>query len=117
LFDNHKQQLYIPPHRLRKQHVAAGREGEQMAKLNAAQQLRQAMGLEWVSVENKQREPSHTKSGPGRRHVDGSGKRSDKTLKQLSAGAFGRGLRNARDRKNRDAIEARAAKKMDQAGR
>ena len=79
-----------------------------MSKLNAAQQLRQAMGLEWVSVENQQREASHTKGGPGRRHVQGSGKRSDKTLKQLQAGAFGRGLRNARDRKNRDALERKA---------
>lgn len=88
-----------------------------MAKLNAAQQLRQALGIESVVGATKQWEASHTKSGPGRRHVDGSGLRSDKTLKQLAAGSYGRGLRNARDRKNRDAMEKRAAKVMDKAGR
>lgn len=52
------------------------------------------------------REPSHTKSGPGRKHKQGDGK---KTAKQLAAGSFGRGLRNVITRKNRDAIEVRAA--------
>lgn len=37
------------------------------------------------------REPSHTKSGPGRKHVTGDWK---KTTKQKQAGRFGRGLRN-----------------------
>lgn len=84
-----------------------------MVKLNAAQQLRQAFGIESTTVAGtKQREASHTKSGPGRRHVDGSGKRSDKSIKQLAAGSFGRGLRNARTRQNLNLIEKRAAKRM-----
>lgn len=74
-----------------------------MSKLNTAQQLRQALGIESVSDVRKQREVSHTKSGPGRRHADGSGKR--------------RGLRNHFERLNRDAIEARRAKAMERAGR
>lgn len=79
-----------------------------MAKLNAAQQLRTALGIESPLSAHKQREASHTKSGPGRRHVDGSGMRADKTLKQLAAGSYGRGLRNQRSRQNRDAIERKA---------
>jgi hypothetical protein len=87
-----------------------------MSKLNAAQQLRHALGIESVSDTHKQREVSHTKSGPGRRHADGSGKRADKTMKQLAAGSYGRGLRNPFERLNRDAIEARHAKAMQRAG-
>ena len=79
-----------------------------MTKLNAAQLLRQAIGIEAANGALKQREVSHTKSGPGRRHADGTGKRADKTLKQLSAGSYGRGLRNQRERQNRDAMERKA---------
>lgn len=88
-----------------------------MSKLNAAQQLRQTLWIESVADVRGQREVSHTKSGPGRRHADGSGKRSDKTMKQLAAGSYGRGLRNHFERLNRDAIEARRAKAMERAGR
>lgn len=40
------------------------------------------------------RQPSHTKSGPGRRHVQGDGTHQHLTLKQRRAGAYGKGLRN-----------------------
>lgn len=53
---------------------------------------------------HKTRNPSHTKAGPGRRHVQGDGKR---TSAQRSAGAYGRGLRNHFARLNRDALEAK----------
>lgn len=41
-----------------------------------------------------QREPHHTKRGPGRRHVQGDGTHAHLSLKQRQAGAYGRGLRN-----------------------
>lgn len=52
--------------------------------------------------------PSHTKSGPGRRHAQGDGTHSHLTLKQRSAGAFGRGLRNWITQTNRKNALAKA---------
>ena len=40
-------------------------------KLNAAQQLRAAIGIEAVQFDSAPRSASTTKSGPGRRHVSG----------------------------------------------
>jgi hypothetical protein len=48
---------------------------------------------------NKQ--PSYTKSGPGRKHKQGDGSR---TTKQKSAGAYGRGIRNLITRNNLAAL-------------
>jgi hypothetical protein len=88
-----------------------------VTKLNAAQQLRTVLGIESSLSVHKQRQASYTKSGPGRRHVDGTGKRADKTMKQLAAGGYGHGLRNAITRQNLDMLEKRVAKKMAVAGR
>ena len=79
-----------------------------MAKHNTAQLLRASLGIDAALSSGKRLEASQTKSGPGRRHVDGTGKRASKSLKQLQAGAFGRGLRNQRERQNRDALERKA---------
>lgn len=45
-----------------------------------------------------------SKSGPGRLHVQGDGKRERKTLKQRQAGAYGRGLMNHFNRKRQQAL-------------
>lgn len=40
------------------------------------------------------RQPHHTKSGPGRRHKQGDGTHNHLSLKQRTAGGYGRGLQN-----------------------
>lgn len=47
-----------------------------------------------ILVPADNRQPSCTKSGPGRKHRQGDGDRSKLSLKQRRAGAYGRGLRN-----------------------
>lgn len=54
-------------------------------KLNAAQQLRQALGVEVIEAGQFPRNASATKRGPGRRHKDGT-KRD--TPIQNKTGAF-----------------------------
>lgn len=56
------------------------------------------------------REPSHTKAGPGHRHVTGNGKQ--KTAKQKAAGSFGRGLRNHFTRMNAQRTAKRLAREQ-----
>ena len=51
----------------------------------------------------------HTKKGPGRRHVQGDGK---KTAKQRAAGAYGRGLKNHFDAKAAAASAERRARRV-----
>lgn len=66
--------------------------------MNAAQQIRHALGIE-AAADAESGNPysaSYTKAGPGRRH---NTKRAAKTLKQKNAGAYGRGLRNWINRK------------------
>lgn len=55
------------------------------------------------------REPSHTKAGPGRKPVTGDG--TSKTAAQKKAGAYGRGLRNHFNRMNATKCAQRAAKR------
>jgi len=50
------------------------------------------------------RNPSHTKTGPGRLHAQGDGKRRPKF-------PYGRGLENHFERMRKEAYEARAAKR------
>jgi hypothetical protein len=92
-------------------------------KLTTAQQMLIAMGLDSDRLiqHHVGKSESNTKAGSGRVHrqgreLDAKGKPMPKSLKQLGAGSYGRGLRNARDRKNRDAIEARRAKAMAKSG-
>lgn len=95
----------------------------QPMKINAAQALLLSMGLDDLRLvsHHSERNKSNTKRGPGRMHrqgreLDSEGKPMPKSLKQLSAGSYGRGLRNQRERQNRDAIEARNARRMERAG-
>lgn len=53
------------------------------------------------------RSASFTKSGPGRRHVQGDGTHAHLTVKQRRAGAFGKGLRNWITSQQRAAQSAR----------
>lgn len=77
-----------------------------MNKLNEAQQLREALGIEAAPFGVGEKRASYTKAGPGRVHTE---RKSDdeRTLAQKSAGSFGRGLRNNITRKNLAAIERR----------
>lgn len=63
---------------------------------NPACQLLQHMGVANIGLPGggKMRSESHTKSGTGRRHVQGDGTHEHLTLKQRNAGAYGKGLRN-----------------------
>lgn len=88
-------------------------------KLSTAQQLLVAMGLDSDRLiqHHMGKSSSNTKAGTGRLHLQGrerdaDGKPMPKSLKSLGAGAYSRGLRNARDRKNLDAIEKRLGKRM-----
>lgn len=78
-----------------------------MAKLNEAQQLREALGIEVAPFGVGEKRESYTKRGPGRVHVKGGKSDDDRTLKQKQAGSFGRGLRNNITRKNLSSIERR----------
>lgn len=49
-------------------------------------------GAKDVPPKQDLREPHNTKTGPGRKHLQGDGK--SQTSKQKKAGAYGRGLRN-----------------------
>jgi hypothetical protein len=63
--------------------------------MNVAQQIRQAFGIEAGNTAAlRQRNASATKGGSGRRHAQGDGTGANKTTKQKSAGAYGKGLRN-----------------------
>jgi len=55
------------------------------------------------------RHPHTRKTGPGRRHVQGNGK---KTAKQRSAGSYGRGLKRHFDRQWATASAERCARKL-----
>lgn len=55
-----------------------------------------------------QRQPSYTKSGPGRKHKQGDGSR---TSEQKQAGSFGRGLRNHFARLNHQRLVERRNKR------
>lgn len=55
------------------------------------------------------RQPTNTKTGPGRRHVQGNGKKS---AKQRAAGAYGRGLKNHFDQKAATASAERRARRL-----
>jgi hypothetical protein len=95
----------------------------QPLKLNVAQQMLVAMGLDdlRLSTHHGEQNRSNTKAGPGRMHLQGrekdsEGKPMPKSIKQLQAGSYGRGLRNARTRQNLDMIERHAAKPMAQSG-
>lgn len=57
------------------------------------------------------REPSHTKAGPGRKHLQGDGKQ--RTTAQKKAGAYGRGLRNHFNRLAAARAAQRAMKHLD----
>lgn len=80
-----------------------------MEQMNAAQQIRQALGIEASNVTAfRQRNVSATKSGPGRRHAQGDGTGANKTAKQKSAGAYGKGLRNWCNSKNTSRVPSKA---------
>lgn len=80
-----------------------------MEQMNVAQQIRQALGIEaGNTVSHRQRNPSATKSGPGRRHAQGDGTGANKTSKQKSAGAYGKGLRNWCNSKNTSRVASKA---------
>jgi hypothetical protein len=87
-----------------------------MTKLNEAQQLREALGIEVAPFGVGEKRESFTKSGPGRAHAEGKDDK-DRTLAQKSAGSYGRGLRNWITRQGIAANEARLAKRMQLAGR
>lgn len=77
--------------------------------MNAAQQIRQALGIEVGNTAAlRQRNASATKSGPGRRHAQGDGTGANKTAKQKSAGAYSKGLRNWCNSKNTSRVAAKA---------
>lgn len=54
-------------------------------KWNVAQQLRHALGIDVVELDSFPRNPSSTKSGPGRRHV--AGQQKDSPIKRRGAPA------------------------------
>jgi hypothetical protein len=87
-----------------------------MLKLNEAQQLREALGIDAAPFGVGEKRESFTKSGPGRVHVEGKDD-DDRTLAQKQAGMYGRGLLNWITRKGIAANEARLAKRMALAGR
>jgi hypothetical protein len=77
--------------------------------MNIAQFLQTFMGVARGGMSSKvahgAKNSSHTKTGPGRYHVQGDGSR---TTEQKRAGAFGRGLRNNITRKNAALYAAKA---------
>lgn len=73
------------------------------SKFNAAQRLRQALGIESVEIGSFPRNASATKRGPGRRHVDGVEKNAP--IKPPKAGfGFVQHIANAVRRSRRNAI-------------
>ena len=77
--------------------------------MNAAQQIHHALGIAVRADSGRQRQPTHTKAGPGRRH---DANRAIKTMKQRQAGAYGRGLRNWINRKQAVAQSIKLSRRM-----
>ncbi len=77
--------------------------------MNTAQQIHHFLGVaDQTATVGNQRNTKTTKSGPGRRHVQGDGTHKHLTLKQRRAGMFGKGLRNAITAKNKAALQVRS---------